>query len=379
MARRVRLITQPGEFWRLAESWNDLLAHSGFNVVFLTHEWLSAWWRDYGAGHELFIIAVEDDAKLIALAPFMITREKKLQFIGHDISDYLDLIIAAEPAECFRLIFNEIKKRQGDWSFAEFIYLAQDSPFFLLWRKELDGLTALRKSLRRDCASVVLDLVKAGGNWAVLEKNLPSKRRNDLKRCPRLLGEQGSLSFQRLATLPEITAAFAHFAAHHKRRWQEDGQGSQFDNDRQIEHYLNIAGALAPRGWVELACLKLDDNYIAMAFGYVYGDRYYYYTPTFNPDYWKYSPGNILIKYLIESFYAEGRIKIFDLLRGEEKYKYTWSKDERQLYRARIYPQRLDSAILLIKHSLVQAVLPRLQRYPLLRKIKHSLLKLVGR
>jgi CelD/BcsL family acetyltransferase involved in cellulose biosynthesis len=373
---RTEIIETEEGFNKLKAGWDDLLGRSGLNVVFLTYEWLSAWWEDYGRGQRLFIVTVKEGAEIMAIAPFMITSQKKLQFIGHDISDYLDLIIAADPAECFRLIFNELKKRQADWAFAEFIYLAQDSPFFSFWQKEIGGLAALHKSLARDGAAVVLDLVKAGGSWTALEKNLPPKRRNDLKRCPRLLAEQGNLSFQRLATLPEITEAFEHFAAQHKRRWREDGQGSQFDNDRQIKHYLNIAGALGPRGWVELACLKLDDHYIAMAFGYVYGDRYYYYTPTFNPDYWKYSPGNILIKYLIESFYAGGRIKIFDLLRGEEKYKYNWSKDERPLFRARIYPWRCASAVLFVEHSLVQAVLPRLQRYPLLRKIKHLILKL---
>ncbi|MBI5701760.1 GNAT family N-acetyltransferase [Candidatus Saganbacteria bacterium] len=367
------------DFIELGSIWDELLQQCQNNTIFLTFEWLLAWWEDYGAGHKLFIIIIRNDKNIIAIAPFMITKERKLQFIGHDVSDYLDIIIADEKEKCFELIFETLKRFGNEWDWAEFVYIPQDSPFFGLWEKNLKKLKTIQYEIKLDCFSIVLDLYKNGGNWESLEKTLPPKRRNDLKRCSRLLNEMGKLSFHRLSKFKEIEAAFAYFASNHKRRWKEAGQGSQFDSDLQNKHYLNTARMLAPKGWVELSCIMIDGEYVAMAFGYIYEGRYYYYTPTFNPDYWKCSPGNVLIKYLIESFYQEGKIKVFDMLRGQEKYKYSWAKDERPLYRITIYPRKLLSLFIYFRNSTVSIALPRLQKFPFLRKIKHTLLRLSGK
>ncbi len=47
--------TLPDGFEALAGEWNSLLHRSRSNVIFLTHEWQSTWWRQLGTG-ELWII-----------------------------------------------------------------------------------------------------------------------------------------------------------------------------------------------------------------------------------------------------------------------------------------------------------------------------------
>lgn len=43
--------------------WDDLLKRSIDNNVFLTWEWLSAWWKHYGAGKRLLLVIVTEDDK----------------------------------------------------------------------------------------------------------------------------------------------------------------------------------------------------------------------------------------------------------------------------------------------------------------------------
>ena len=64
-----RLITTD-ELESLAGSWNALAG----GMPFRRHEWLSAWWRHYGAGCELYTLAIEEQEELIGLAPFYLQR-----------------------------------------------------------------------------------------------------------------------------------------------------------------------------------------------------------------------------------------------------------------------------------------------------------------
>ena len=55
---------------RLRPQWEALLAESGSNTIFVTWEWMSAWWGAYGIPGELRIVAVYDDAGVLrGIAP----------------------------------------------------------------------------------------------------------------------------------------------------------------------------------------------------------------------------------------------------------------------------------------------------------------------
>lgn len=379
MSMQTEIIRNYDQFKQLKEEWDEVLSRSHFSVVFLTHEWLSAWWEEHGRNCQLFIVVIKLGGKIQALAPLMLTADRKLQFIGHEVSDYLDLIIVGDIEECFRSIFAQIVKYQKAWDWAEFIYIADNSPYLEYWKAHVGKMGAAIKSFNKDCVSVYLDMYKDTGSWEELEKQLPAKRRNDLKRCDKLLRQLGKLSFTRIQTAKEIEASMEGYFASHKARWKKEGQGSQFDDPVKMSHYLNIVRQLAPKGWIELASMKLNDDQLALAFGYTYNDRYYYYTPTFNPAYAKYSPGNLLIKYLIGSFYEEGKIRIFDLLRGAEKYKYVWSRAEQDLYRIRIYRFKVRSLAKYVIENMYLLALPFIKRLPYVRQVRHILKRITGK
>ena len=63
---------------------------------------------------------------------------------------------------------------------------------------------------------------------------------------------------------------------------------------------------------------------MAAHFGFIQNKTYYYYKPTYNVNYSKFSPGNILLQSLIESSINEG-FEIFDFGTGSEIYKKRFS------------------------------------------------------
>jgi len=85
------------EFKGLAAAWSSLLQESASDTLFLTHEWLNAWWEVFGSERELYILLVRDSEELIGIAP-LIRREvrhygllpfRRLEFLasGEDEAD----------------------------------------------------------------------------------------------------------------------------------------------------------------------------------------------------------------------------------------------------------------------------------------------------
>src|SRR5437899_3532497 len=90
-------------FRRLRTAWNELLADSDADRLFLTWEWLFTWWRHLAAGRRLYLLLVRHGGELIAVAPLASRRRglsgllalPMLEFLGGgDVgSDYLDIIV----------------------------------------------------------------------------------------------------------------------------------------------------------------------------------------------------------------------------------------------------------------------------------------------
>src|ERR1700687_3903806 len=87
------------ELQALRELWNPLLFQSISDTVFLTWEWCAVWWKNYGAGRRLFVLAAWEGKEVVGIAPFYVdevrlygTSWKRLCLIGDgsNDSDYLD-------------------------------------------------------------------------------------------------------------------------------------------------------------------------------------------------------------------------------------------------------------------------------------------------
>ena len=82
-----------------------------------------------------------------------------------------------------------------------------------------------------------------------------------------------------------------------------------------------------------LAALYINNEIIAASFNFSHKERFYYYMPTvFNEKYNKFSPGKILISYLL-NWSSVNNINTFDFGIGEENYKKYWASDSINLYR----------------------------------------------
>ena len=75
----------------------------------------------------------------------------------------------------------------------------------------------------------------------------------------------------------------------------------------------------------------LNDKIIAVMYGFEQSNCFFSYIGGFDPDLAKYSPGSIILLYIIEDCINRG-ISEFDFLRGAESYKYLWGAVDKTLY-----------------------------------------------
>src|ERR1051325_3596643 len=71
-------------------AWRSLLAKGATDEVFLTFPWQTAWWKTFGRGQLLLIVA-ERDGEAIAMAP-LFADCGMVFFVGSGGSDYLDFV-----------------------------------------------------------------------------------------------------------------------------------------------------------------------------------------------------------------------------------------------------------------------------------------------
>ena len=65
----IETILDSEELFGLHDAWNGLLRSSASDCVFLTHEWLSSWWRHLAEGRRLHVIVAREKGELIGILP----------------------------------------------------------------------------------------------------------------------------------------------------------------------------------------------------------------------------------------------------------------------------------------------------------------------
>jgi len=98
------------------------------------------------------------------------------------------------------------------------------------------------------------------------------------------------------------------------------------------------------RGWLRLFVLRLDGKPAASLYGFRYGGVFYFYQSGFDPAYAKHSVGLATMALSIKAAIEEGAEE-YDLLRGDEDYKFHWTCTVRELGQVVISPPGMGGAL----------------------------------
>jgi len=315
----------------IAEGWDELQANSRQRNVFLTWEWLSAWWRFGGHGSWLYLLAVEDNrGELVGLAPFMIRENKWLGVVpireivflgtGPTCSDHLDFLSRAGLEENVAVSISDyLCNHQSDW---DLIHL-NDIPANSVTLKILRSCFG-RDHIWTEAMDTLCPYFPITSSWDAFLQTLRGKFRKKLRYERRVFEYKLNGRFAVCRTQSEVAHAMARLSELNPVRWEQQGASSAFADRAFMLFHQEIATTFFAKGWLELAYLQIAGNIAAVLYAFKYGNKIFYYNSAFDSQWAKYSLGSVLLGYCVEKAFKED-LEEFDFLRGPSSCKDDWT------------------------------------------------------
>jgi CelD/BcsL family acetyltransferase involved in cellulose biosynthesis len=299
--------------------WRDLLERDPDRQIFATPEWHALWWEEFKGGKDLFLLTMRGAGEVVAIVPIYRKLEdgqKMLRFVGGiDLTDYLGPICSLEDRE-------DVAETLAAWLVATDVewdlFDAHNMPVpfgfaeYLVDRADRNGLDF---ELEQEETAALLPLPS---DWNEYLASLGSKERHELKRKRKRLTRDFPDARVRTATDESLERDLKTFIEMHRGA---DGMKGHFMRPEIATFFERIAHSFMPLGWLQLDLLEIGERALASTFSFTFKDNFYLYNSAYEPDLSRLSPGFVLTSELVRSSIEAG-LRIFDFMRGPERYKY---------------------------------------------------------
>jgi CelD/BcsL family acetyltransferase involved in cellulose biosynthesis len=323
-------------------AWNDLLIQSASHVPFLTYDYQQTWWQTRGGGEwqgdsQLLLVSAYENEELVGIAPLFHTKnilgKPALMFVGAiEVSDFLDFIV--KPQDLLKFIPGLLDFLSNadlpNWDLLDLYNILGDSPSLEILKSEAEKRSWVHQQIHLQPSPYI----PLPGNFEAYLAQIDKKQRHEIRR--KLRNVEGSLAEGALyftedeETLESDVEAFIEMMA-------QDPNKRDFLTDSMRAHIHNTARTAFEGGWLQLAFFTLDGQKAAANMSFNYNNRLWLYNSGWEWEYRDYSPGWVLLAYLIE-WATENDIQEFDFMRGDEPYKYKFGGIDRHVYRVTLEP-----------------------------------------
>ncbi|HKQ26586.1 MAG TPA: GNAT family N-acetyltransferase [Burkholderiales bacterium] len=310
----------------LEAAWANLLKRCPASSVFQTFHWHVSWWKAFGGPHELFVVLAYMGADLVGIAPMMITRENghvsqgrsQLRFIGsiNNASDYCDFITDADAPKALPALLEHIRAGSTECDRIELSNFPSHSPHRTQTLEYFESRDArIMIEFQSEAPVRILGDRKA---------DMQAANKSSLKRHTKYFEKSGDLRFHQCESEDEILGYLDSFFDQHKSRRAQTGSPSQFFDPAQQVFYKELVRQAFRHGWLRFDVVLFNGAPLAFHFGFEYQRRFIWYKPTFDVEFASKSPGEVLIKFLLEDAIRK-ELEEFDFTVGSEPFKYRFA------------------------------------------------------
>jgi len=318
-ARSAVAVTETDDIQSLdAFRWDELCAQCPDATVFQSRGWLQTYARVFLRSREdLKLVVATEGERLVGLAPLMRasasgrSQDVDWLILGDDYSDYQSFLAWQGSPEIIDALLDGIDRLLPAGESIAFYDVPQFSTLGLCLAARArqgqvnpGGVTACPTLQFRH---------NPRGVAAVLAKG-------SLRRSERSLNTLGTVTLEHFQSAAEITGRLPGLFAQHVSRWQGTDSPSLFRSAEPQQFYREITSVLAPAGGVHYTTVSLDGRVVAQHFGLRSRDTLLWYKPTFDLTLREHSPGDVLLKGLIQHTRDAGLSEL-DFSRGDESFK----------------------------------------------------------
>jgi CelD/BcsL family acetyltransferase involved in cellulose biosynthesis len=311
------------------------LYHQGSSYVFQTADWLQCWLNTFGKKVSVvpkIFLFEEGLSGARAILPLSIRRVggiKILTTLGGFHSDYSGIRIEDREYRLPAKVYWEKLHRWATENGIDFVSVRR------IPTKIGDTVNPLvANNLVRCEQTGQLDI---SDGWEIFYRlRMKTRLRADIRRQQKRLTEIGKLEFAVASTLEEALLFTDIMIQQKQQRYLEMGITNQFKDEEAKYFYKLATKKLWMDGDIHVAALKIGEEVIATHWGARSQGHFYYLMPTHAGGDWaKYSPGKVLLQYLVE-WACINQDVTFDFTVGAESYKADWCDSSMPLYRYEI-------------------------------------------
>ena len=348
-----RIITQFSELEQMEADWRRLRNANPTAEIFSAFNWNAAFWDAYGTGFELCTPVVYRNEVPVGILP-LFRDGRTIRFLGTPRSDYNDFLCDdPEPAVVIAEALNSLRDMTFPWTTAELDNLRQGSPFVSHF-DEVKDWCRYPVSLIESTVCPAIDLQDDGE--AIVKK---AAKKKSIKYALSKLRRMGDVVFRHIEDRDELHSYLDTFFRLHIARRAFIGEHSYIRDPRSRQYYRALVERLDLEKELRFSVLEVGGDPVAMHLGFQTGAKYLYYSPTFDLDWWDYSPGKVLLIKLLQHTIESG-LREFDMALGDETYKERFANVFRTNCRLTLYNTKLRGTTVRI----ARATKVRLKAHP---------------
>ncbi len=308
------------------DGWDEILSQSATDVPFLRRGYLANWCSNWGGGEwppdaEIRIFSGWENGRLAGLAPMFVADPVKegqiLRFMGaEEISDYLDFI--ARPVDIVPFLRAWLTsldcETKGMIQTISLVNIPENSPTLPALETiaaEIDWSIHIEKAYHTPG-------IPLAASWDGYLAGIDKKQRHEIRRKLRRAEENAKSVIWRCADdaqmLDDEIDSFYTLM-------ETEAEKKKFLTPNMRDQMRRILNWAFDEGFLQLSFLEINGGKAAAYCCFDYNQRIYVYNSGFSMDYSDYSPGWVLLSYLIQHA-IQGRKSYFDFMRGDETYKY---------------------------------------------------------
>jgi len=316
-------ITKGKNLSNLKPFWDELFSQNKNLTIFSSFLWNEIWWNTVGTQNNFCKLNIlefidKESQRTIAIIPLM-RKGKILSSLSQPYADYFDfLIVPGYEKACYEALLDYLERNRNRFIKLSLFSVNKNSKTYKYFSKHASN--SLRDILlleeTRPCP--ILELNNETAAVRALRKKSTILKINRLK-------NKGDLSVKHFFDPESIMFFFDTFVSFHNARWANNPRSvGLFTETETYNFFYELSVKLPLESKLLFSVLLLDKTPIAFYYGFICYKTYYFYRTSFDIAYSLYSPGHVLLHYLLK-YCIERHIETFDFLRGGYQYKDRYS------------------------------------------------------
>ena len=318
----------------LTEVWKKIIDVSKCENLFLTYEWITVWLNHFWKDKPILFLLIKNEKGPIGLVPLLMDREKEaLVFAANGHTYRPNVIFGGDHEELLKTLFSHLRTRRVNLCLCEVeldSFLVRDLP-------TVAGECRIVTVFKRVSSSPFLSIHT---DWESFLKSKSKHFREEQKRKINKIRKAGQLDFVKVSHPDQIDEAMRNILTIERNSWKEK-EGNSFTAVPGLkEFYLDVAETFAKKQCLCTYLVYLNSVPIAHLFGIAYENRYYALKTSYDETYRELSPGVVLFNYALQDIF-QSKLKEFDFLGVESRWKNEIASDNRNLVNVFVYPKNI--------------------------------------